>query len=95
MKDMRTLLEEIKTAKPPSNLDCRIDVDFWVEPRYVVEVAFDGITQSPNHTCGWSDGKGYALRFPRLVKMRPDKGVQDITTTSEVLEMFQLEREKG
>jgi hypothetical protein len=29
------------------------------------------------------------------VKMRPDKGVQDITTTSEVLEMFQLEREKG
>jgi DNA ligase-1 len=95
MKEMQTLLEEIKTQKPPSNLDCRIEVDYWVEPKYVVEVAFDDITQSPNHTCGWSGEKGYALRFPRLVKMRPDKGLQDITTTSEVIEMFQIQREKG
>jgi DNA ligase-1 len=95
MKDAKVQLEETKTPKPPSNLDCRIEVDFWVEPKYVVEVAFDDITQSPNHTCGWSGEKGYALRFPRLVKMRPDKGVSDITTTSEVIEMYQLQRAKG
>ena len=95
MKDVQSILENTRIQKPTQNLDQRIEVDFWVEPRYVVEVAFDGITQSPNHTCGWSEGKGYALRFPRLVRMRPDKGVQDITTTSEVIEMFQLEREKG
>ncbi len=95
MKDLEALLEETKTQKPASNLDCRIDVDFWVEPKYVVEVAFDDITQSPNHTCGWSGETGYALRFPRLVKMRPDKGVLDITTTSEVIEMFQMQRARG
>ena len=52
MKDLQVLLEETKTQKPAMNLDCRIEVDFWVEPKYVVEVAFDDITQSPNHTCG-------------------------------------------
>ena len=95
MKELQAQLEGTKTDKPPINLDCRIEVDFWVEPRFIVEVAFDEITQSPNHTCGWSGGKGYALRFPRLVRMRPDKGIHDITTTSEVIEMFQLQREKG
>lgn len=95
MKVLQEALSEIKTKKPAANLEQKIDVDFWVEPRYVVEVAFDDITQSPNHTCGMGEGKGYALRFPRLVKMRPDKGVNEITTTQEVLEMFRLQRSKG
>jgi len=44
----------------------------------VVEVAADEITVSPTHTAG------YALRFPRLVKFRDDKGVDQITTLEEV-----------
>jgi DNA ligase-1 len=91
MKGMKETLEKTKTEGPAANLDCKIEVDFWVEPKYVVEVAFDEITQSPNHTCGISEGKGYALRFPRLVKMRPDKSVKEITTTAEVVEMFGLQ----
>jgi DNA ligase 1 len=94
MVDLRKLLEPIKTVAPPANLECKIDVDYWVEAKYVVEVAFDDITQSPNHTCGMREGKGYALRFPRIVKLREDKGVKEITTTEEVVKMYELQRAK-
>ncbi|MEW6722621.1 MAG: ATP-dependent DNA ligase [Candidatus Micrarchaeota archaeon] len=87
-------LEKIKTASPPARLDHKIEVDFWVEPKYVVEVAFDDITQSPNHTCGAQEGKGYALRFPRLMRMREDKGVREITTTDEVIRMYELQHSR-
>ncbi len=56
--------------------------DVWVEPRIVVEVAADEITVSPTHSAG------YALRFPRLVKFRDDKSVEQITTLKEVETMF-------
>ncbi|MBI5224141.1 ATP-dependent DNA ligase [Candidatus Micrarchaeota archaeon] len=94
MKQMQELLSRIKTPKPPANLDCKIAVDFWVEPKYVVEVAFDELTQSPNHTCNSKGGKGLALRFPRVVKLREDKGLSEITTSDEVVSMFELQRGK-
>ncbi|HSB47624.1 MAG TPA: ATP-dependent DNA ligase [Candidatus Bilamarchaeum sp.] len=92
MTQMKEMLEKIRTDKPPSSLDCRIEVDFWVQPKYVVEVAFDEITESPNHTCGMHDGKGLALRFPRIVKIREDKTDREATTTDEVAAMFQMQR---
>jgi DNA ligase-1 len=55
--------------------------DVWVEPKVVVEVAADEITVSPTHTAG------YALRFPRLVKFRDDKNVENITTLDEIVAM--------
>jgi DNA ligase-1 len=92
MVSLRELLEKTKTKKPPSELDHQIEVDFWVEPKYVVEVAFDEITESPNHTCAKISEKGLALRFPRIVKLREDKTVKEITTTDEVVKMFEIQR---
>jgi len=92
MMELKEMLEEIKTKKPPSNLEYKIEVDFWVEPKYVIEVAFDDITVSSMHTCSSKNGKGYALRFPRIVKMRDDKTIKEITTTDEVEHMFHLQR---
>lgn len=40
----------------------------------VFEIAFEGIQQSPRHK------SGIALRFPRMVRWRRDKGVADIDT---------------
>lgn len=60
-----------------------LEPDVWVEPRIVVEVAADEITVSPTHT------SGYALRFPRMVKFRDDKGVGQITTLEEVRGMYE------
>lgn len=49
-----------------------------VEPLIVIEVAFDKIQPSPRHK------SGYALRFPRIVRLRPDKRPQDASTLDEV-----------
>ncbi|WP_026370098.1 ATP-dependent DNA ligase [Kallotenue papyrolyticum] len=45
-----------------------------VEPRIVLEVAFDGVQRSPRHK------GGYALRFPRIVRWRRDKTPDEIDT---------------
>ncbi len=87
---LQEMLEKIKTKAAPGVLEYRMEPDFWVELKYVVEVAFDDITLSPTHTCGLRDGKGYALRFPRLVSLREDKGIKEVTTTKEVMEMYEL-----
>jgi DNA ligase-1 len=45
-----------------------------VEPRIVLEIAFDAIRESPRHS------SGLALRFPRIVRLRRDKTEADIDT---------------
>jgi DNA ligase-1 len=45
-----------------------------VEPETVIEVAFDSIQRSNRHR------SGFALRFPRIVRLRPDKPVSEIDT---------------
>jgi DNA ligase-1 len=49
-----------------------------VEPTQVIEVAFDQIQRSTRHP------SGYALRFPRIVRLRPDKPVAEIDTLETV-----------
>ncbi len=90
MVDLRKTLEKIRTKNPPKNLDYNIEVDFWVEPKHVIEVAFDEITVSPMHTAG-GKGKGYALRFPRIVRMRDEKGLKEITTSHEIEHMYHIQ----
>jgi DNA ligase-1 len=45
-----------------------------VEPDTVIEVAFDQIQPSERHD------SGLAMRFPRIVRLRPDKPVPEIDT---------------
>lgn len=61
-----------------------LEPDVWVDPQLVVEVAADEITVSPSHSAG------YALRFPRLVRIREDKGVGQTTTMEEVKDLYSL-----
>ncbi len=92
MKNLQEMLSEITTKEPPADLDYKIKPDFWVLPKYVVEAAFDDITLSPTHTCGMKNDKGYALRFPRMMKLRSDKDPKESTTTQEVMEMYEMMR---
>ena len=62
-------------------IDKALEPDVYVEPELVVELAADEVTESPTHTAG------LALRFPRLVKLRDDKSVDQITSLRELKEM--------
>jgi DNA ligase-1 len=53
-----------------------------VEPKVVLEVAFNNIQKSSRHE------SGYALRFPRIVRIRADKPVSEIDTLETVTELF-------
>ena len=54
-----------------------------VKPEVVLEVAFDSIQHSTRHK------SGYALRFPRIVRIRDDKPVEEIDTVERVAELYE------
>jgi DNA ligase-1 len=49
-----------------------------VEPSIIIEVTFDRVQPSKRHK------SGYALRFPRILRLRPDKRLGDIDTLETV-----------
>jgi DNA ligase 1 len=49
-----------------------------VEPKIVIEVTFDRVQESKRHK------SGYALRFPRILRIRSDKNPADIDTLETV-----------
>ena len=67
-------------------LSITIDDRGWarmVRPEVVLEVAFDSIQHSNRHA------SGYALRFPRIVRIRDDKPVEEIDTLERVGELYE------
>jgi ATP-dependent DNA ligase len=49
-----------------------------VKPEIVIEVTFDRVQESKRHK------SGYALRFPRILRLRPDKNTAEIDTLETV-----------
>lgn len=56
-----------------------------VEPKIVLEVAFNNMMRSTRHE------SGYALRFPRIVRLRPDKLPEDADSIETVKEIYDRE----
>ena len=60
--------------------------DGWryrIPPKVVLEIAFDRIQESKRHKAG------YALRFPRIVRIRDDKTPEQISTIDEVRRIYE------
>lgn len=53
-----------------------------VEPKIVLEVAFNNMMESDRHE------SGYALRFPRIVRLRPDKSPAEADTIETVRKIY-------
>ena len=56
-----------------------------VEPKIVLEVAFNNMMRSTRHE------SGYALRFPRIVRLRSDKRPEDADTIETVRDIYERE----
>ena len=54
-----------------------------VEPKIVLEVAFNNMMRSDRHD------SGYALRFPRIVRLRRDKSAEEADTIERAREIFE------
>jgi DNA ligase 1 len=59
-----------------------------VEPLMVLEVAFNNIMRSGRHA------SGFAMRFPRILRIRTDKPVSEIDTVERVEEIYQSQVDK-
>jgi DNA ligase-1 len=59
-----------------------------VEPLMVLEVAFNNIMRSGRHA------SGFAMRFPRIMRIRTDKPVSEIDTVERVEEIYQSQVDK-
>jgi DNA ligase-1 len=67
-------------------LEHTVDDEGWrrkVETEIVIEVAFNAVMVSDRHN------SGFALRFPRIVRLRPDKTPEQIDTLERVREIFE------
>ena len=59
-----------------------------VEPLRVIEVAFNNVMRSDRHA------SGFALRFPRILRLREDKPLEEIDTLERVDEIYQGQPDK-
>lgn len=59
-----------------------------IRPKVVVEVAYEEIQKSPNYS------SGYALRFPRVVSLREDIGLQGVDSVERLERLFLGQRGK-
>jgi DNA ligase 1 len=59
-----------------------------VEPLVVFEVAFNNVMRSNRHD------SGYALRFPRILRIREDKPASEIDTLERVAEIYESQPDK-
>ena len=96
-REVSRRMQKEKVAEKPKEYAADSDgaPDIWLKPSLVVEILADEITRSPRQTAGRdADGKGYSLRFPRLVRFRDDKSAEDATTVQEIKRMRQRQKKR-
>jgi DNA ligase-1 len=59
-----------------------------VEPTVILEVAFNNLMRSDRHA------SGFAMRFPRILRIRDDKPVEEIDTLARVEEIYNRQPDK-
>ena len=59
-----------------------------VEPTIILEVAFNNLMRSDRHA------SGFAMRFPRILRIRDDKPVEEIDTLARVEEIYNQQPDK-
>jgi DNA ligase-1 len=80
LRETKKRCDQLKTQTQPQLYQVAeaLKPDVWCEPGFVMEIAADELTTSPQHSAG------VALRFPRLVKFRDDKTWQEATKVFEL-----------
>ncbi len=97
LAELPKLLEPYKIDHKHPSVISNLEADVWFVPQKVAQVLGDEITLSPTHTCGWGKVKkdaGLAIRFPRFMGWRDDKGPQDATTEEEIIQMYKMQLTK-
>lgn len=72
--------------------------DVWFEPQEVWEMGFADITLSPTYTAAIglaSEDRGLSLRFPRFLRKREDKGIDEASTSEFLAGLWRKQEAKA
>lgn len=82
----------------PSYVEYPGEPDVWFEPQEVWEMAFADITLSPTYRAAIglvSEERGLSLRFPRFLKVREDKSVDEASTGDDLAVLWRKQVERS
>jgi len=80
MEVLRGIVENTKTGED--------DEGVFIKPTVVVEATYQEIQDTEDYT------SGYALRVPKVVRFRPDKGVEEIDNIDKLKKLYELQYER-
>lgn len=86
------IFKNLQIDEPLENYRWKVKPDVWFKPQVVWEVQSADLSISPTHTSAWNKiikGKGISMRFPRFVRERPDKSINNLTTSEEIFSYYQ------
>lgn len=75
----------------PSYVEYNGHPDVWFEPQEVWEMAFADITKSPTYLAARGlvdEERGLSMRFPRFLKVREDKSIEEASTSGFLAELW-------
>lgn len=75
----------------PSYIEYHGHPDVWFEPQEVWEMAFADITKSPTYLAALGlvdEDRGLSMRFPRFLKVREDKSIDEASTSDFLAELY-------
>ena len=82
----------------PSYVEYIGEPDVWFEPQEVWELVFADVTLSPTYTAAIglvSEDRGLSLRFPRFLKVREDKSIEEASDAAFLAELWRKQESKG
>lgn len=87
LEELTKIFKQLKSKDPHPRVDIEFDCDVYLDPKIVFEVLYEEIQKSPKekHT------SMFGLRFPRYVKIREDKGPEDVDTVGEIARLYDIQ----
>ena len=81
----------------PSYVEYVGEPDVWFEPQEVWEIQYADITLSPTYTAAIglvSEERGLSTRFPRFLKVREDKSIEEATSSDYLASLWRRQEER-